>query len=71
MTDPVRDYASAQRQHTDAYRAFFHAMLDAGIALPPSAYEAWFVSAAHDEAAVDRIVAALPAACRALNASDA
>ena len=42
------------------YAAFFHAMLDAGVYLPPSAYEAWFVSAAHDDAALDRIVSALP-----------
>ena len=42
------------------YRAFFHAMLDAGVYLPPSAFEAWFVSAAHDDAALDRVVAALP-----------
>ena len=61
----VRDYASAQRQHTGVYTAFFHAMLDAGIALPPSAYEAWFVSATHDDAVLDRIVEALPAAARA------
>ena len=47
---------SAQRQDTGAYRAFFHAMLDAGVALPPSAYEAWFLSAAHDDAALDGIV---------------
>ena len=32
------------------FRAFFHAMLDAGVYLPPSAFEAWFVSAAHDDA---------------------
>ena len=36
-------------------------MLDAGVYLPPSAYEAWFVSAAHDDRAIDRIAAALPA----------
>ena len=42
------------------YPAFFHAMLDRGVYLPPSAFEAWFVSAAHDDAAVERIAAALP-----------
>ena len=35
-----------------AYAAFFHAMLDRGVYLPPSAFEAWFVSAAHDEEAL-------------------
>ena len=37
-------------------------MLDQGVYLPPSAYEAWFVSAAHDDRAVTQVVEALPAA---------
>ncbi len=65
----VRDYAQAQRQSAWRFAAFFHAMLDQGVYLPPSAYEAWFVSAAHDDAALDRIVAALPAAARAAAAA--
>lgn len=65
VTGPVRDYASAQEQHTGAYAAFFHALLDAGIAPPPSAFEAWFVSAAHDDAALERIASALPGASAA------
>jgi glutamate-1-semialdehyde 2,1-aminomutase len=69
LETPVRDYASAQRQDTGAYRAFFHTMLDAGVALPPSAYEAWFLSAVHDDAALDRITAALPAAAQAAASS--
>jgi glutamate-1-semialdehyde 2,1-aminomutase len=40
-------------------------MLEQGVYLPPSPYEAWFVSAAHDDEAVERIAAALPAAARA------
>ncbi len=59
------DYETAAGQHTAAYRAFFHSMLDQGISLPPSAFEAWFVSAAHDDAVVSRILDALPAASRA------
>jgi glutamate-1-semialdehyde 2,1-aminomutase len=62
---PVRDYDDAQRQDTAAYAAFFHAMLDRGVYLPPSAYETWFVSSAHDDAAVETVVAALPAAAAA------
>jgi len=62
---PVTDFALAQAAQTYRYRAFFHAMLDAGVYLPPSAFEAWFVTAAHDEAALDRIAAALPAAAKA------
>jgi glutamate-1-semialdehyde 2,1-aminomutase len=62
---PVRDYDAARRQRTDRYAAFFHAMLAGGVYLPPSAFEAWFVSAAHDDRAVARIADVLPAAARA------
>ncbi|MFC5370357.1 glutamate-1-semialdehyde 2,1-aminomutase [Arcanobacterium bovis] len=58
----VVNYEQAQRQNVAAYRAFFHAMLDEGIMLPPSAFESWFVSAAHTAEQVDRIAAALPRA---------
>jgi glutamate-1-semialdehyde 2,1-aminomutase len=61
----VVDYASASRTDTAAYAAFFHAMLDRGVYLPPSAFEAWFVGAAHDERAIERIAAAAPAAAKA------
>lgn len=61
----VPDYAVAQRQDSAAYGRFFHAMLDAGVSLPPSAFEAWFVTAAHDDDVIARIADALPAAARA------
>jgi glutamate-1-semialdehyde 2,1-aminomutase len=61
----VTNYAQARGQSTAAFAAFFHAMLVAGVYLPPSAFEAWFVSAAHDEAAIEKIAAALPGAARA------
>lgn len=64
FSEPPRGYAEVQRQNTAQYGAFFHAMLDAGVSLPPSAYETWFVSAAHDDVALDRVVAALPEAAR-------
>ena len=67
--DPVGEFTAAQRQDTRAYAAFFHAALDRGVYLPPSAFEAWFLSAAHDDAAVDRIVDALPHAARAAAAA--
>ena len=51
---PVTDYASATASNTKAYAAYFHAMLDAGIYLAPSQYEAMFVSAAHSEADIDQ-----------------
>jgi glutamate-1-semialdehyde 2,1-aminomutase len=69
-TTPV-DYDDMRAQDTWRYPPFFHAMLDAGVSLPPSVYEAWFVTAAHDEAAVSRIVDALPAAARAAAAATA
>ncbi|MGA8247971.1 MAG: glutamate-1-semialdehyde 2,1-aminomutase [Nocardioides sp.] len=62
---PVRDLDDAQRQDTAAFAAFFHAMLDRGVYLPPSAYEAWFVSAAHVERAVRTVLDALPTAAEA------
>jgi len=62
---PVTDFAGAQAAETWRYRPFFHAMLDAGVYLPPSAFEAWFVNAAMDDDAFAVIEAALPAAARA------
>ncbi len=62
---PPRTYAEVKQQQSFRYPPFFHAMLDAGVSLPPSVFEAWFVSAAHDDAAVTRILDALPAAARA------
>ena len=61
----VVDYATASQQNVLQYKAFFHAMLAHGVYLPPSAYESWFVSAAHDDAALERVAAALPHAARA------
>jgi glutamate-1-semialdehyde 2,1-aminomutase len=61
----VRNFDDASRQALYRFKAFFHSMLDQGVYLPPSAFEAWFVSAAHDAAAIDRIAAALPAAAAA------
>lgn len=65
----VPDYATAVTQDAAAYGRFFHAMLDAGVSLPPSSFEAWFLTAAHDEAALARVVEALPRAARAAAAS--
>ena len=61
----VPDYATASTQHLGRFTAFFHSMLEQGVYLPPSAFEVWFVSAAHDDRAVDRVLAAFPAAARA------
>ncbi|MGQ4516387.1 glutamate-1-semialdehyde 2,1-aminomutase [Streptomyces sp. DW26H14] len=61
----VRNFEDAKRQETFRFAAFFHSMLANGVYLPPSAFEVWFLSTAHDERAVERIADALPAAARA------
>jgi glutamate-1-semialdehyde 2,1-aminomutase len=66
---PVTNFEQAKTQDVGAFRAFFHAMLAGGVYLPPSAFEAWFVSAAIDAEALDAIAAALPAAARAAAAA--
>ncbi len=63
--DPVRDYAAAKAAQTWRFPPFFHALLQGGVYPPPSAFEAWFVSAALDDEAFEVIAAALPAAARA------
>jgi glutamate-1-semialdehyde 2,1-aminomutase len=63
--EPITDFASAKASETWRFPAFFHALLDAGVYPPPSAYETWFVSTALDDDAFDRIAAALPGAARA------
>ncbi|WP_369044914.1 glutamate-1-semialdehyde 2,1-aminomutase [Sinomonas sp. P10A9] len=65
----VHNYADAQAQEAFRYGPFFHSMLDSGVYLPPSVFEAWFLSAAHDDAAMTRIFDALPAAARAAAAA--
>ena len=62
---PVRTYEDAKAQDTAAFTRFFHAMLEGGIYLPPSAFEAWFVSTAHTPDILDRIAAVLPGAAAA------
>ena len=67
----VRNYDHARQQDLPAYTAFFHALLERGVYLPPSAFESWFFSAAHDDEALDLVLAALPAAARAAAAAGA
>ena len=67
----VHNYDDAQAQDVFRYAPFFHSMLDSGVYLPPSVFEAWFLSAAHDDAAMNRIFTALPAAAQAAAAAKA
>ncbi|MDF0531738.1 glutamate-1-semialdehyde 2,1-aminomutase [Tsukamurella sp. 8F] len=62
---PVTNYAEARAAETFRFAPFFHALLERGVYPPPSAFEAWFVSAALDDDAFSRIADALPAAARA------
>lgn len=52
-SDPVRNLADSKAADAGRFGRFFHAMLEAGIYLPPSAFEAWFVGGAHGEADID------------------
>jgi glutamate-1-semialdehyde 2,1-aminomutase len=61
---PVRDYESALRSNTNAYAAFFRAMLMRGIYPPPSQFEAWFLSAAHTDAHIRKTITAARAAMK-------
>ena len=51
---PVRDYAGALKGDAALFSRFFRGCLDAGVYLPPSAYETMFLSTAHEGPAVDR-----------------
>ncbi len=66
-----RDYAEAQAQESFRYAPFFHSMREQGVALPPSVFEAWFLTAAHGEEELARIEHALPAAAAAAASAQA
>ena len=54
----VANYDDATACRTDRFAVFFRAMLDEGVVLPPAQFEAWFVSTAHDDEAIDQTIAA-------------
>jgi len=55
---PVTDYETAKQTATNRFRTFFTLMLERGIYLPPSQFEAMFISAAHSREDIERTVAA-------------
>jgi glutamate-1-semialdehyde 2,1-aminomutase len=63
---PVTDWDSASKSNTEAFGKFFRSMLDSGVYLPPSQYEAAFLSATHTEEDVQRTVAAAKVAFAAM-----
>ncbi|MEN9966836.1 MAG: hypothetical protein RL036_69 [Actinomycetota bacterium] len=62
---PVRNFVDAQTQNVKAFNAFFHSMLENGVSLPPSAFEAWFVSGAITDADIEKIGSAAKIAAKA------
>jgi glutamate-1-semialdehyde 2,1-aminomutase len=69
--EPVRNYADAKRSDTKRYAQFFREMLDRGIFLAPSQFEATFVSAVHTSADIDRTLAAAHESSQAIAAESA
>jgi len=64
--EPVTCLDDVTNSDREAWTAFFHAMLERGVLLPPSPYESWFISTAHDEEAVDALLAAARGAFAAI-----
>jgi glutamate-1-semialdehyde 2,1-aminomutase len=67
--EPVRDYAGAKKSNTARFARFFTEMLSRGILLPPSQFEALFVSAAHTDDDIDRTLSAARDSLKALSAA--
>jgi glutamate-1-semialdehyde 2,1-aminomutase len=65
---PVLDFEDAKRSDVDMFRRFFHAALERGVYLAPSAFEAGFMSAAHGESEVDEALGRLESAMRSARA---
>jgi glutamate-1-semialdehyde 2,1-aminomutase len=62
---PVRDMASASKMNSNRFAKFWRKMLEEGVYLPPSAYEAWFISNAHTERDIDVTIRAAGEAFKA------
>lgn len=63
---PVTDFTSAAAANNTLFNKYFHAMLEAGIYLPPSAFETWFISNSLTKADIDTTVAATEAFLRSI-----
>jgi glutamate-1-semialdehyde 2,1-aminomutase len=57
--EDVHDFAAAQRSDAERFRRFFHALLNRGVYLPPSPFEAWFLSTAHTAEIIERTLSAI------------
>ena len=58
-SQPVHNFGEAQASDMKKYARLFHSLLDQGVFLPPSGYEAWFVSRAHRQEHLDLTVKAV------------
>jgi glutamate-1-semialdehyde 2,1-aminomutase len=56
--EPVTTFGQVMRTDRERWSRFFHAMLERGVLLPPSPFEAWFVSSAHDEMVIEKVIRA-------------
>lgn len=56
---PPQDFREAKQSDVQAFARFFHSMLESGVLLPPSQFEAWFISAVHEDSVIDATVAAV------------
>jgi len=63
--EPVRSFADAKTSDVERFKRFFHSALDRGVYLAPSAFEAAFMSSAHDDTVVDNTLERLDDAMRA------
>ena len=70
-SEAVLDYSDAKKSDTTRFAAFFTEMLDRGIFLPPSQFEALFVSSAHTDADIERTISAARESLRAIQAAHA
>jgi glutamate-1-semialdehyde 2,1-aminomutase len=65
-SDPVHNLADAMKSDRDRFKIFFHGMLDAGVYLAPSQFEAGFISMAHSAADIEQTVSAAARVMRSL-----
>ncbi len=65
-SEPVTSLAQVMRTDRERWTKFFHALLEQGVLVPPSPFEAWFVSSAHDARTIERVVGAIDAALAAV-----
>ncbi|HWW50621.1 MAG TPA: aspartate aminotransferase family protein, partial [Verrucomicrobiae bacterium] len=67
--EPIRDYLGARKSDTARFGTFFREMLDRGVFLPPSQFEALFLSAAHSDDDIDLTLAAARESLKAIAAA--